>query len=514
MDATLLFVTTLSEAWRWGLGDEQVAVYQVVAPLEPIRQEALRSAFLIGAASLVALIVGGILLGVTLRRSLTPLQELAATARSTHLQSLDMRVVEPETDDEVGALAREFNHMLERLQAASDQQRTFMASVSHELRTPITIARGHLELLTSKAFDDPAARAETVEILEEELARMGRLVEDLFAIATYLVGSLIYLYLPLVPEPSLERVYRRNAEALVAQLRRADERTTQPVDPALPPDLAPAAPAQSGRLAPDGPAPEEASEAVDRFSLWTSMVGIILVVVTVLGGIWFGFFTPTEAGAVGVFVGALTVVYRFHKHRVLGFLRTRLGLPVTVPHGVARLSADPVDVDPTMMRAFKQALVDTTRVVGLIFAILIGAALFSRFVSLSRIPYHFSEFVGALDQPPLVILALVLLLYIPLGMFLNPLSVMVITVPITLPVVTNLGYSPIWYGIIVIKMMEIAAITPPVGLNVYVAKGVAPHIPLEDIFRGIAWFFVMDLLTIMVLVAFPEIILFLPDLMF
>ncbi len=243
------------------------------------------------------------------------------------------------------------------------------------------------------------------------------------------------------------------------------------------------------------------------------LTGILILFVSMVGGIFLGVFTPTEAGAVGVFVAVLGVLHRFYWHRALGLLQ-RMGLPVKPGQGVMRVLGDPEGVEPTALGAFRQALSETTRVAGMILAILIGATLFSQFVSLSRVPYHFSQLIAGLDQPPWVVLLLILLLYIPLGMFLNPLSVMIITVPITLPVITDLGHSPIWYGIIVIKMMEIAAITPPVGLNVYVTKAVAPHIPMEVVFKGIFWFFLMDILTITILVLFPEIILFLPNLMF
>lgn len=243
------------------------------------------------------------------------------------------------------------------------------------------------------------------------------------------------------------------------------------------------------------------------------LTGIVILFVAMVGGIFLGVFTPTEAGAVGVLVASLGVVYRFYWHIVVNALR-RLGLPIKASAGVMRVLGDPEGEEPSAYGAFRQALSETTRVAGMILAILIGATLFSQFVSLSRIPYHFSQMISSLDQPPWVVLSLILLLYIPLGMFLNPLSVMIITVPITLPVVTDLGHSPIWYGIIVIKMMEIAAITPPVGLNVYVTKAVAPHIPMEVVFRGIFWFFIMDVVTIIILVLFPGIILFLPDLMF
>lgn len=157
--------------------------YQVVAPLAPIRAEAVASAGRVAAAAGVSLLIGAALLTVTLSRSLSPLRALARTARSTDLSSLAARVDQPETRDEVGVLAREFNEMLARIARANESQTEFMASISHELRTPITIARGHLELLRSIDRDDPDALAETIEVVEDELQRMGRLVEDLMAIA-------------------------------------------------------------------------------------------------------------------------------------------------------------------------------------------------------------------------------------------------------------------------------------------------------------------------------------------
>ncbi len=162
---------------------EQLATLQVVAPLGPERAEAFEAARLVGTAAGIALLLGGILLGASLWRSLTPLGELAATARSTELQSLDARVEVPDTGDEVAILAREFNTMLTRLEDASYAQHEFMASIGHELRTPITIARGHLEMLETLDEHDPAAIQDTAGILRDELGRMGRLVEDLMAIA-------------------------------------------------------------------------------------------------------------------------------------------------------------------------------------------------------------------------------------------------------------------------------------------------------------------------------------------
>jgi two-component system, OmpR family, sensor kinase len=165
------------------LGDEQAATLQIVSPLAPVRVEAREAAWLVAAAAGLSLLLGGILLSASLWRSLTPLGSLAAAARTTELRSVGERVEVPDTDDEVGLLAAEFNTMLDRLDAATAAQDTFMASIGHELRTPITIARGHLEVLQNLDRGDPDAVRETVAIVQDELTRMSRLVEDLMAIA-------------------------------------------------------------------------------------------------------------------------------------------------------------------------------------------------------------------------------------------------------------------------------------------------------------------------------------------
>jgi two-component system, OmpR family, sensor kinase len=165
------------------LSGEVAGSYQILAPLTPVRDEAIRAAGIVAAAAGVSLLLGAALMTTTLWRSLSPLRTLATTARSTELRRLDARVEQPDSDDEVGLLAREFNSMLERLERASAGQTAFMASISHELRTPLTVARGHLELLRTVGDDDPRAREEAVLVVEDELHRMGRLVEDLMTIA-------------------------------------------------------------------------------------------------------------------------------------------------------------------------------------------------------------------------------------------------------------------------------------------------------------------------------------------
>jgi two-component system, OmpR family, sensor kinase len=161
----------------------EVATVHLVAPLRQVREDAAGATSVVVIAAAFSLVIGGGLLATSLWRSLSPLGELAEAARSIELESLTARVDVGDPDDEVGALAQEFNRMLERLEEAATRQRWFMASIGHELRTPITIARGHLELLTRTAAEDPGAIADTSAIVEDELERMGALVEDLMAIA-------------------------------------------------------------------------------------------------------------------------------------------------------------------------------------------------------------------------------------------------------------------------------------------------------------------------------------------
>ena len=165
------------------LGGEDIAVFEVLGPVERIHSRTLRALQWLALAALISLAIGGAVLFLALRRTLTPLRDLAATARVTELASLGSRVPEPRTGDEVGSLAREFNTMLARLERAAESQREFMATVSHELRTPITIARGHIETLETIGLHDPGSVSETAAVVREELMRMGRLVEDLMALA-------------------------------------------------------------------------------------------------------------------------------------------------------------------------------------------------------------------------------------------------------------------------------------------------------------------------------------------
>jgi len=207
--------------------------------------------------------------------------------------------------------------------------------------------------------------------------------------------------------------------------------------------------------------------------------GMLAILTLMLGGIYTGIFTPTEAGG----AGAAGVFF-------MGLLAKRLDL-----------------------KKFKLALLDTGRATVMIFAIIVGILIFVRFLALTGLPSAFSEAVVALPVPRIIILGGILGLFVFLGMFLDLIGMMLLALPIVFPPVIALGYDPIWFGVIVVKMGEICLITPPVGLNVYVVNSVAPDIPSQTIFKGIIPFLCMDFLTLGILIAFPQIVTFLPSLM-
>ena len=233
------------------------------------------------------------------------------------------------------------------------------------------------------------------------------------------------------------------------------------------------------RLRPDaGPALPAASWRTRLASLkgiWSTLALAALV----LGGLYAGVFTPTEAGGVGA-IGAL----------LIGVATRRLG-----------------------WAGFKKSILDTGTTTAMIFAILIGIFLLLRLFALSGLTRAMIDFVLGSNLPPAgVILGIVIIMSI-LGMFVSSTGMIMLTVPFFLPVLANLGYDPIWFGIIVVKMCELAFITPPVAMNLYAVKAVAPDIPMEDIMKGIIPFLVVDFLSVALLVVFPQIILWLPGTM-
>ncbi|SLN71713.1 TRAP transporter large permease [Oceanibacterium hippocampi] len=206
--------------------------------------------------------------------------------------------------------------------------------------------------------------------------------------------------------------------------------------------------------------------------------GIVLLFTIIIGGIYTGIFTVTEAAG----VGAVTAL-------ILAFCKRDVPFAEILGGGRQAVSAT-----------------------AMIFLILIGAGLFSQYIALSGLATDFARMLTATDLNRYVILLLILLAYIPLGMFLEPISMCLITLPIVYPAVTALGFDPIWFGIIVVKMSELANITPPIGVNVFVIRGIAPDVPLGKVFQGASIFLVFEIITLAILIAFPAIATFLPEL--
>ena len=159
-----------------------------------------------------------------------------------------------------------------------------------------------------------------------------------------------------------------------------------------------------------------------------------------------------------------------------------------------------------------EALKEATRTTANLFTVLIGAWIFSNFVNLAGLPEALKSLVTAWDLAPSLVIVLILLVYILLGCVFESLSMLLLTVPIFFPVVISLGYDPVWFGIIVVVVTEISLITPPVGLNVFVLKGVLGDVPTGTIFRGVTPFWIADLFRLALLVAIPALSLWLPQL--
>ena len=211
---------------------------------------------------------------------------------------------------------------------------------------------------------------------------------------------------------------------------------------------------------------------------WKSLPGtapIFAVVVIIFSAMYFGWATPTEAGALGAFVVFV----------------------LALAHGMR-------------WRGLREALLETAKLTVMIFSIIWGVLMFVRFLGFAGLPDAFAKWVVALDLPPLAILICILLFYTVLGMFMDAIGMLLLTLPVVYPAVIALGYDAIWFGIIVVKMAEICLITPPIGLNCFVVNGVRPDIPLSTVFRGILPFFIADVVTVGVFIAFPDIILWLP----
>lgn len=219
--------------------------------------------------------------------------------------------------------------------------------------------------------------------------------------------------------------------------------------------------------------------STERIKAIKEMAPVLLLFGAVMGSIYFGIASPTEAAAVGAF-GAI----------VLAALRGKLTWDVV-----------------------KESLMETAVTTAMIFMILIGTSVLQFFIETSTLPNLLLDGIRWLQLPPLGVVLLILVVYVILGCFLDSLSMLLITLPIFFPLVLNLGYDPIWFGILVTSVAEIGLITPPVGMNLFVIASVSGSIRFETAAAGVVPFLVADFTRVMLLVAFPALTLFLPQLM-
>lgn len=223
---------------------------------------------------------------------------------------------------------------------------------------------------------------------------------------------------------------------------------------------------------PGGEAKAWSERAADLKAVWAPLVLFIFVI----GGLYGGFFTPTEAGGVGA-SGAF----------LLGLIRRKLDLP-----------------------KIKEALLSATRTAAAVFTVLIGALMFGYFLTITQTPQKLTGFLTGLGVGPYGVLVLILLMYLVLGCLMDAMAMIILTVPILFPVIIQLGFDPIWFGIIVVMTVELGLITPPVGMNVFVIKSVLPDTSFSTIFRGVSPFVLTDVIRLVILVSFPVIALWLP----
>ena len=217
----------------------------------------------------------------------------------------------------------------------------------------------------------------------------------------------------------------------------------------------------------------------EKMESLSGLVETLLLFIIIMGGLFVGFFTPTEAGAVGAF-GTL----------ILAVARRNLS-----------------------WKGFITSLVETTRLSCMILVIVAGATIFGHFLAVSRIPFDIANWISTFDLPDFVIMLFIIFIYLIGGCFIDSLALIMLTVPIFYPVITFLGYDPIWFGVVIVLITQIGVITPPMGINVYVVSGVARDVPLETIFKGVLPLLLALIIGTLLLIPFPQIALFLPGLM-
>ncbi len=227
-----------------------------------------------------------------------------------------------------------------------------------------------------------------------------------------------------------------------------------------------------------GPPAERATWA-QRWSALRGVWGVLVLFALVMGGIYGGAFTATEGASIGAFGGFLFALFR----RTLTW------------------------------RVLLEVLTESAVTTAMLFAVLIGAMVFANFANFTTMPTGLRDFVAALDVAPIWVIAAICVIYVVLGTAMEELSMVLLTLPIFFPLVVQLGYDPIWFGIIVIVVIEIGLISPPVGMNLFVVRTLLPEVSTVTVFRGVTPFLVADCIRLALLVAFPAVSLYLPGLM-
>ena len=216
----------------------------------------------------------------------------------------------------------------------------------------------------------------------------------------------------------------------------------------------------------------------EKLKTLAGIIEALILFLLAIGGLFLGWFSPTQAGAIGA-GGAL----------IIGLVRRQLSWQ-------------------TFAEACKEGLLTSCMVI----FIITGAVIFGHFMAVSRIPFMLADWLGELPIHPMAVMGVIVLIYFIGGFFMDAMGLIVVTVPIFFPIVLKLGFDPIWFGVIIVLVGEMGVITPPVGVNVFVIKGIAPDIPLYRIFRGILPFLVALIIMTILLIIFPKIATFLPSL--
>ena len=233
------------------------------------------------------------------------------------------------------------------------------------------------------------------------------------------------------------------------------------------------------RLNPDFGPPGPKTTFKEKVKSLPGVIEAIAIFILVMGGLFLGLFTPTEAGAVGVFCTFIVAI------------TTR----------------------KLTWNGLVNSIVETLKISCMVFVLVTGAIIFGRFLAVTRIPFLVADFAASLPVSPYVILAFVLVIYLIGGCVMDALGFLVLTIPIFFPLGIALGFDPLWYSIILTMVTTLGAITPPVGVNIYVVKALAPEIALSRIFKSVSFFLMACIISIIILIIFPQIVLIIPKML-